>query len=464
MTLHRLRFCLVLICSCWFAFTQVNTAIAAQPKEALGEQLIAAAMSNDLVKVKDLLERGVDADYTEKFGYSALMVAAFKGHADIAEVLLARGADTEKKDKEDAATALIRAAQNGHPKIVAALIQAGAQVNVQATSGVTALVAASFKNDIASVQALLDNAAQTELRHEGGRTALHTAARTGHTAAMALLLSHGADIEAQMDDGRTPLIMAALHAKRDAVEQLLSKGADPNHASTNGATPLIVAAEQGQVEIAHALIAAGAAVNHTAANGGTALMGAAYNDHTNVVRLLLKHGADAGLVHESGKRAIDLAKKESTRKLLRQSQQPGKAQSWKIRVPTTSEISRFGIPVVERFMQLAVERYASQDTFSDSRFAMLSKRFLAEEGVDDSFMMNDYGFEDFVIGAVSGNEVDVTGINRTHNWERVVSLKLIVEDGDFVVLPSAATLGSFLGKPSNYVSVYWKTGEKDQAE
>ena len=83
---------------------------------------------------------------------------------------------------------------NDNPEVIAALLKAGADVNVRAG---------------------------------GGRTPLHTAAKEANPAVVAVLLEAGADVDARTRDGNTPLHEAAFRNPDPAVLELLVKaGAD----------------------------------------------------------------------------------------------------------------------------------------------------------------------------------------------------------------------------------------------
>lgn len=64
--------------------------------------------------IERILDSGVEADATDERGETALMIAATKGALDIAEILLARGADPRRKDKrgDDAVAYARMRAQN----------------------------------------------------------------------------------------------------------------------------------------------------------------------------------------------------------------------------------------------------------------------------------------------------------------------------------------------------------------
>lgn len=111
---------------------------------SLGRALTGAARDGDLVRVIALLAQGADVDTrTESNGYTPLIWAASRGHAETVRILLGASADVNVQAK-DGQTALMRACDNGHIEIAAVLVGAGADVNLATENGVTALKLATL--------------------------------------------------------------------------------------------------------------------------------------------------------------------------------------------------------------------------------------------------------------------------------------------------------------------------------
>ena len=90
----------------------------------LDTALLEACGKGDAAKVRELLDKGVDADATDESGRTSLTEATFNGHAEVVKLLLAKGADPNRK-KKDGTTALTFA--DKHPDIAVLLRQAGAK-------------------------------------------------------------------------------------------------------------------------------------------------------------------------------------------------------------------------------------------------------------------------------------------------------------------------------------------------
>ena len=90
-----------------------------------------------------------------------MIVAAMKGQADIAALLIAKGAKVNTKTK-DGQTALIYAARAPEDRsdIVKLLIENGADVNTKDNSGMTALAYALKNRDVMLFKVLMESGAK----------------------------------------------------------------------------------------------------------------------------------------------------------------------------------------------------------------------------------------------------------------------------------------------------------------
>jgi hypothetical protein len=103
--------------------------------------LIGAVMKDDIQKVKQLLDAGADANDRRFMGAPVLLVALMRHNREIAEALIAKGADVKATDM-GGATSLMWAAynENGDPTLVRELLAKGVDVNAKNKAGETALV------------------------------------------------------------------------------------------------------------------------------------------------------------------------------------------------------------------------------------------------------------------------------------------------------------------------------------
>jgi uncharacterized protein len=125
-------------------------------------------------------------------------------------------------------------------QIVAALIEAGADVNAFNNSGWTALYGASIGFHSSVVRALLAAGAVPNVSTERGETPLVEAVKKKHHDMVQALFEHGANVNMPDKDGNTPLLLA-LKDKDCSVElvgMLLTAGADPQIRNANSESPL----------------------------------------------------------------------------------------------------------------------------------------------------------------------------------------------------------------------------------
>lgn len=135
---------------------------------------------------------------------TALHVAAEKGHPDIAEDLLAAGADVNARDFVKQ-TPLMAAARAGEMHVVKFLLEKGADPNLAASEDFTALMYAARNGSLACAELLLDHGAQINAVYGGEDSALHFAAysETNAQEMAELLLGRGIDAGLRNNIGQT---------------------------------------------------------------------------------------------------------------------------------------------------------------------------------------------------------------------------------------------------------------------
>ncbi|WP_295392588.1 ankyrin repeat domain-containing protein, partial [Thiolapillus sp.] len=104
----------------------------------LNKELRLSAIVDDVESIEKLLAKGADVNSANKYGKTALMMAAENWNLAAASVLLAHGADVNRKTVASC-TALTLAAENDSPEVTALLIERGADLNARTRAGATAL-------------------------------------------------------------------------------------------------------------------------------------------------------------------------------------------------------------------------------------------------------------------------------------------------------------------------------------
>jgi hypothetical protein len=176
-----------------------------------------------------------------------LLNASSRGDRDTVQRLLAQGVVVNEGDRDYGETPLMMAAFYGHPEVVEVLIAAGADVYAKCLKhGQTALMKAS---DGRSAELLIAKGAWIDATALNGGTALIFATLNGHKDVAALLIAKGANVNAKADEGSTALMLASVRGYKDLVELLLANGADVDAVGAKGRTALSVARDAEVVEL-----------------------------------------------------------------------------------------------------------------------------------------------------------------------------------------------------------------------
>ncbi len=204
------------------------------------------------------------------------LFAARLGEADVMRGLLEKGLDPDRAqsgqlldyfrahivEREKLRPLLVEAAIHGHRDTVAALLEGGANPDLQDPAGRTALFWAASQGLAQVVDLLLDYKADPGLKDGQGTTPLMTAAKSGFRRVVASLLAHGADVNAleikgsgleETGSGMTALAYAARGGHAEIVRMLLAHGADAQLRNKAGQSPLDMARENGYEDITRLL-------------------------------------------------------------------------------------------------------------------------------------------------------------------------------------------------------------------
>ena len=113
----------------------------------------------------------------------------------------------------------------GHYEVVEYLVKAGASVNAHSQNDlkVTPLQSAVAARHSKIVALLLEHGADPNVRQEGGFTPLHAAAQNGDADIIRILLFGGAILNSKNDEGKTPFDLAA-EAGNTKAKTLLGEG------------------------------------------------------------------------------------------------------------------------------------------------------------------------------------------------------------------------------------------------
>lgn len=166
-----------------------------------GNILHYAVMSENLDRVKALVEKGADVNATDNLGQMPL-------HQAIERVF-------DSDDKSD------------NMEIVKYLVEHGADVNAKNSVGDTVLHRASAWGNLELTKYLVEHGADINAKAPfGGRTVLHFAVKGRNLELVQWLVDKGLDVNAKDDSGKTVLQYAKKYCNQEIIEYLKEHGAE----------------------------------------------------------------------------------------------------------------------------------------------------------------------------------------------------------------------------------------------
>ena len=266
-----------------------------------GEEGLKSAITYRLIgRMIKYLDSGLDVNTQTDNGNTALMEAAASGDFDIYSELLDRGAD-RSITMSNGSNLLMAAVVGSNMKIVRDALTHNISPNQRGTDGNTALHAAVSKYHYYAAYVLLDSGGDPDLENDQGDSVVSilkssekdlsdlkaeynfwNAKKNNDLPAMKSIYESLSAKERSSAIKRATMYLNRVEA--DTYAYLLAQGANPDHRDHNGSTPLIEASTYNNV---------------------------------NVAKLLLKAGADKTAVNGEGKSALDYAKTEVMRALLK---------------------------------------------------------------------------------------------------------------------------------------------------
>jgi hypothetical protein len=130
--------------------------------------VLAAREKSDQVAKVLLDDPKTDIEKVDNHDENALMLAALNGDVELAQLLIAKGAEVNKKGWAP----LHYAATNGHDDVVQLLIEHSAYIDAASPNGTTPFMMAARGDHVTTMKVLLQGGADPRLKNQIGMTAL----------------------------------------------------------------------------------------------------------------------------------------------------------------------------------------------------------------------------------------------------------------------------------------------------
>jgi ankyrin repeat protein len=211
--------------------------------------LIHACQTKHTDTVMLLLKHHANPNIKDNQGLTALIHACLTQHTEAIKQLLVHNADLHLQDKQGL-TALIYTSQKGNADALSLLLEHGAAVNARDKNQITALMCACRREDnaVPLVAVLLNAGAQPNLQDAQGQSALMHASQTGNLETLRLLLTHGANLDQTDSQGLTALMHASQAGHIETIRLLLAQGAKLDQEDQHGVTAFMHACQQGRAD------------------------------------------------------------------------------------------------------------------------------------------------------------------------------------------------------------------------
>ena len=270
-------------------------------------EIISYAQERNLTEIENVLKKGIDINCQNKFGRTALMIAAAH-NSDAVMLLLNYGADPNLADHQGR-TALMDAQQQSNISSMQYLIDAGADMEKKDFDmGLTVLMRACMSpgeenNEI--VKLLLESGANPNTKDFSGETAVMIDIQYGGNN-IDLLMKHGANINESGKHGETALTLVGEYGSTQTINKILGYKPDLIFLDPNKYNPLFSAVMNKNTEAIEVFVKAGLNINAVDKDGQNALLFAATYQKKDAVKKLVELGLNINSVDKSGRPFLSL--------------------------------------------------------------------------------------------------------------------------------------------------------------
>ena len=211
------------------------------------DEFLEAIQKGNQSKINQLLETNPTlASSKAKNGVSAILLALYHGHQDIARTIAA------KKHELD----IFEASVLGKLEQVTNLVNHDPSlVNSHSPDGFSPVALAAYLGQKEATEYLILKGANVNAiaKNATGFTALTGAIANNHTEISKVLVNSGADVNHRYEGGVSPLMEASMNGNIELANFLLENGADPNAKTKDGKSPISFAREKHHAEVVEVL-------------------------------------------------------------------------------------------------------------------------------------------------------------------------------------------------------------------
>ncbi|XP_046329919.1 ankyrin repeat and KH domain-containing protein 1-like [Haliotis rufescens] len=258
--------------------------------------------------VKYVLEQNVtDINSRRRDGSTAAMLAVLRGHGDVFNLLLSKGADLTLFD-DKGSTFVDQAIRGGNTEIVEYVLKQNSVDINRKHCGLTPVMLAVLNGKLDVFNFLVQKGADLPIMHADHETILHMACKGGNIEIVKYALEQNTDaMSSNGMDGHTPAVIAAKMGRRVIFDLLVKKGANLTMKEKNN-NILLMACKGGNVDIVKYVLKQNIVdINSKNERELTPAMMAARWGHKEVFDLLISKGADITHVSEEDENILHLA-------------------------------------------------------------------------------------------------------------------------------------------------------------
>jgi ankyrin repeat protein len=277
----------------------------------LNDAFCATAKEGKNELVEFLYKKGLDVNYQNSEGHTALHLAAASGNADTVDFLLKNGANIELKSKTGG-NILHFAAISSNPELLRDLIEKADDASISASydednSQVLPIHLAARSGNVEVFKILFENQANTYVKDKTGKSILDYAVESRNPASVNYAFSKEATELHYDSDGRSVLHLAAFDSSPDLNPAFAGLKHFIDHLDNDGYSAFHLAVYQKNKDFIQYLLTIGANINSTNKYGETALHLAIEGGNLDIIAMLIDAKADLLITNQYGDTPLHVA-------------------------------------------------------------------------------------------------------------------------------------------------------------